>query len=421
MQNVPKFIPSDSQNCLSVRISDTLRETLELFRKHRAMRILAVVDQFNKPVGVIREVDVRALLFNPYGHALMSNPGFGKDIHNLVKPCAVAEYDLSVAELIAAYSAQIDSPGLVLTTEGQFLEALSDDQLLELMAQGRIARAEKITTNSHLFTHEILSLSGQLCEAANKVHALSETLGDQAQAMTNAAQNVAAGASHSWLGLQDVNERGHMLADAMERLTLVASQAKLVRVRTSDVIDAADPHMDELAKSGTEIGKIIEVIYSIGRQTNFLALNAQIEAVRQDASNQGFVAVAGEIKQLANETKGAAVEVTKKVDGIGHAVNDVLAAHRDITDAMGEMSAISDKIDTAVGEHTATSQIIAAYVEQAADATSEIGARAQDIGTRALHVQNSAKDLEHVSAMLLKSAIDIRSCSQEFVQSIKHT
>lgn len=419
MQNVAKLIPSDSHSCLSVRITDTLRETIELFRKHRAMHILAVVDEHNRPVGVIREVDVRALLFNPYGHALMSNPGFGKDIHNLVKSCASAEHDLGAAALIASYTAHINSPGLMLTAGGQFLEALSSDQLLELMAQGRIARAEKITTNSHLFTHEILSLSGQLCEAANQVHALSETLGDQAEAMTSAAQNVAAGASQSWSGLQDVNARGHTLAAAMERLTLVASQAKLLRDRTSNVIDEAGPHMDELAKSGTEIGKIIEVIYSIGRQTNFLALNAQIEAVRQDANSEGFVAVAGEIKQLANKTRGAAVEVTKKVNGIGHAVNDVLAAHRDVAQAMGQMSAISDKIDVAVGEHTFTSQIIASYVEQAADATSEISARAQDSGNRALNVQRSANDLERVSAMLLTSATYIRSRSQEFVQSIQ--
>lgn len=420
MQHVAKLKPDDGHTGLSVSFTDSLRETLEMFRNHRSMRILAVVDEFNQPIGVIREVDVRDLLFNPYGHALMSNPGFGKDIKNLIKPCSVAEHHLDGAELIAAYAAQADSPGLILTASGQFVETLSDDQLLELMAQGRIARAEKITTNSQLFTHEILSLSGQLCETANKVHALSEALGEQAEGMTDAAQNVAASASQSSSGLNDMNERGHMLAEAMEELTVVASKAKLVRARTGDVINAAEPHMKELAKSGKEIGNIIEVIHTIGRKTNFLALNAQIEAIRQDSDSAGFVAVAGEIKQLASQTKGAAVEITKKADRIGKAVGDVLAGHREIVDAMGQMSAISNQIDLAVGEHTATSLVIAGYVEQAAGATADIGVRAHDIGSRADHLKRSATDLKRVSAMLLKSATDIRTRSQDFVQSIQY-
>ena len=421
MQHVGKLVPDDSHTGLSVLISDTLRVTLEMFRKHRSMRVLAVIDHDNRPVGVIREIDVRDLLFNPYGHALMSNPGFGMDIKNLVKSCAVAEHHLDSTELIALYAAQADSPGLILTVTGQFLETLSDDQLLDLIAQGRLARAEKITSNSQVFTREILSLSGQLCDTANKVHALSDALGEQSNRMNDAAQNVAAVAAQSSSGLQEVNERGHMLADAMEQLTVVASEAKLVRTRTSAVINSAEPHMKELAKSSAEICNIIEVIHTIGRKTNFLALNAQIEAVRQDSDSAGFVAVAGEIKQLANQTRSAAVEVTEKVGSIGNAVGDVIVGHREIVDAMGQMSAISNKIDTAVGEHTATSLVIADYVEQAADATADISARAHDIGMRADHVQSSAKDLERVSAMLLKSATDIRTRSQEFVQSIQYT
>lgn len=420
MKQVASFEQTDGAHGLSVSLSDSLRETLELFRNNRSMRTLAVVDGANRPIGVIREVDVRDLLFNPFGHALMSNPGFGKDIKNLVKPCAVAEQHLDSAELIAIYAAHADSPALILTVEGRFVETLSDDQLLELMAQGRVARAEKITSQSHSFTQEILSLSGQLCETANTVHALSEALGEQADSMTEAAQNVAAGAAQSSSGLQDVNARGQKLAGAMEQLMKVATEAKLVRDRTRDVIDAAEPHMQALARSGSEIGNIIDVIHGVGRKTNFLALNAQIEAVRQDGNSAGFVAVAGEIKQLASQTRGAADSVTRKVDSIGKSVGDVVAGHREIVDAMGQMSTISDRIDTAVGEHSATSLVIAGYVEQAADATADISARARDIGSRAHHVQSSAKDLERVSAMLLMSATDIRTRSEEFVQSIQY-
>jgi methyl-accepting chemotaxis protein len=404
---------------LSVRISDTLRDTLDMFRNHRSMRLLAVLDDHNAPIGVIREIDVRDLLFNPYGHALMMNPGFGNDISKLVKSCALADHKLDNARLLAAYTQHADSPGLILTINGQFFETLSNDHLLDLVAQGRIARAEQIASRSQYFTEEILSLSGQLCETANQVRTLSEMLGEQADSMTEAAQNVASGAAQSSSGLQDVNQRGMKLAAAMEQLTAVASEAKQVRARTNQVICSAEPQMKALAVGGSEIGNIIRVIHDVGRKTNFLALNAQIEAVRQDSGSDGFVAVAGEIKELAGQTRGAAATVTQKVDNIGRAVGDVLAGHREIVDAMGQMSAISDRIDAAVAEHSVTSLVIAGYVDQAADATAEISTRAIDIGTRAQHVHHSASNLERVSADLLQSATNIRSRSHEFVQSIQ--
>lgn len=420
MKNVANLAPNGSHTRLSVRISDTLREALEMFRNHRSMRILAVVDHNNKPLGVIREVDVRDLLFNPYGHALMMNPGFGKDIKNLVKSCAMVDQSVDNVQLIEAYTQHTNSPGLILTNNEQFLDTLSDNHLLELVAQGRVARAEKINATSQFFTQQILSLSGQLCDTADKVHSLSEVLGEQADGMTDAAQNVAAGAAQSSSGLADINQRGFKLAGAMEQLTVIASEAKRVRDRTNNVIDAAQPQMKALATRGSEIGNIIGVIHSVGRQTNYLALNAQIEAVRQNSDNLGFVAVAGEIKQLASQTKNAADEVTKKVDSIGQAVGDVLAGHKEIVSAMGQMSAFSNQIDDAVGEHSATSLVIAGYVKQAADATADISARAHNIGKRAHHVQSSAKDLERVSAMLLESATEIRTRSQLFVESIQH-
>jgi methyl-accepting chemotaxis protein len=405
---------------LSVRVNDSLRDLLQWFRQHPSMRLLAVVDENNHPVGVVREIDVRALLFNPFGHALMSNPGFGQDIRGLISECAVADECASDSERIAAYLRHADSPGLILTRNGQFIETLSNDRLVELMAAGRMARAERITENSEQFTGAILGLSERLTKAASRMQGLSESLVEQAGEMTDAAQNVAAGAAQSSVGLQDVNDRGRRLAEALEQLSHVASSAKTVRSRTHEVIEAVTPQMNALAASGLEIRAIIDVINNIGRKTNFLALNAQIEAVRQSENTNGFIAVANEIKQLAGQTRGSADEVSIKVDRIGKAVTDVLSGHKEIAHAMDSVSDISGRIDSAVEQHSATSLVVAGYVEQAADATQDISMRAQDIGKRAKHVSANAHELEQFSSMLLQSAHEISNRSQAFVEEIKY-
>lgn len=405
---------------LSVRVDESLRELLQWFRQYPSMRLLAVVDENSCPIGIVREIDVRALLFNPFGHALMSNPGFGQDIRGLITECAMSDEAAPDSERIAAYLRHVGSPGLILTTNGQFTETLSNDRLVELMAAGRMARAERITLNGEQFTGAIVGLSEQLTRVASRMQGLSESLVEEACEMTDAAQNVAAGAAQSSAGLQDENDRGRRLAQALEQLSHVASSAKRVRSRTHDVIEAVTPQMNALAASGMEIRAIIDVINNIGRRTNFLALNAQIEAVRQSENTNGFIAVANEIKQLAGQTRGSADEVSIKVDRIGKAVGDVLSGHKEIAQAMDSVSDISGRIDSAVEEHSATSLVVAGYVEQAADATRDISMRAQDIGKRANNVSDNARELEQFSNMLLQSAHEISTRSQAFVEDIKY-
>ncbi len=404
---------------LSVRYYDSLSTAVEKFHEHMTMRLLTVVDEVGKPIGVIREDDIRGLLYNPFGHALMSNPGFGNDISGLIFPCAVAEHDLGQAEIVARHAEQPDSPGLILTYQGKFLEALSNDQLIALMVEARLERAEHISKGGERFTGEILTLSNQLSDTARRVYDLAESLHLEAQSLADSAQNVALGAEQSSMGLQDVNERGRHLAAALENLGAVALEAKQIRSRTRNVIDAAAPNMQALADSGAAISDIIEVIQNVVRRTNFLALNAQIEAARQDAGAAGFVAVAGEIKQLVKQTRGSVDQVSEKADQIDRTVSDVLGGHQEIVVAMDQISKISNQIDISVEQQSATGLAIAGFVEQAAIATSDIAIRASDIGGRADQLQSKAKQLERVSESLLSSASDISARSRAFVISLQ--
>jgi len=68
------------------------------------------------------------------------------------------------------------------------------------------------------------------------------------------------------------------------------------------------------------LSDLVEVIENVARQTNFLAINAAIEAAHAGVSGRGFAVLAAEIRQLSTQTAAVAKEIGIKIhsatDGI---------------------------------------------------------------------------------------------------------
>ena len=122
---------------------------------------------------------------------------------------------------------------------------------------------------------------------------------EREQAVANAA-SVAFETSTQTDGIADEG------AQVVENTLQVISELSVQMERAGEEISALD-------KQSQLIASIVQSISSIADQTNLLALNAAIEAARAGEQGRGFAVVADEVRQLAQRTSKATVEIVEVV------------------------------------------------------------------------------------------------------------
>ena len=83
----------------------TLLEAVEAFLENTDLRLLPLLDADRRPVGAIFERDIRRLLLNPFGHALLRNPSINSNLFEWRRTCPVMELSDDIGALTDHYRA----------------------------------------------------------------------------------------------------------------------------------------------------------------------------------------------------------------------------------------------------------------------------------------------------------------------------
>ena len=197
----------------------------------------------------------------------------------------------------------------------------------------------------------------------------------------------------------------HLLQDSQSDLTSVVTLLQSSLDEKKALVQA----VLDLSVYIKELKSMAEIVSTIARQTNMLAINAAIEAAHAGNAGRGFSVVANEIRQLSNHSSVTGKQIAEKVSLVNTAINGTMALSREfeqkdlamISHAEEVVADVVSKFGAAANAMADTSEAMRAEGQHVVDEISQVlvSLQFQDRVTQMLsHIQQDITRLEQTLA-----------------------
>ena len=410
----------------AIRSGRPLSEAVEQFQQNPSLRLLPVLDDEDRPAGAIYERDMRRILFNPFGHALLRNPSFGGRLDDHVRPCASVERSATIEMLIDLYAAEGQKcEGLIVVEAGRYAGMVGGQLLLKLAAErdarvaiARAERLERVTRESGSFRDDIATLIADLVGMADMLSRLASDAAERAAENGQAAAGMAVAAAQTADNLSGIAGSAHDLGLLFQSIDEEVRQAGAAIRAAVEQARLGSAQTQQLRVQADGIGEVNALIDAVARATATLALNAGIEAARAGEAGQGFAVVAREVKLLAGQTREAAAEIASRIEHIRTTVGHVAQGHGMMGSAIETAYQLSASVFDAVARHGAFSRTIAASMSEAGVSSDHVRLSASQISNNAGAAVDGARDIRHAASQLAAEAHRLDARASLFIEAI---
>ena len=186
--------------------------------------------------------------------------------------------------------------------------------------------------------------------------------------------------------------------------------------------------VQELGEETESINHILDMIQSINRQTNLLAINASIEAARAGESGKGFTVVASEVRKLSIETDHAINRIAMVVESIEekrkHTLDELSEAIKvfdkqlplvsgingTFSNIYGRMDNIDGQINETnklIGTVTYTKQAIENQIKDISQIAEEFVCISEEVNAETIEQAEASERINNLAIQLLESVTSL--------------
>jgi len=302
------------------------------------------------------------------------------------------------------------------------LAVQSRDELGQLadIFNGFIGKLQQMITDITQSVNTLSDSSTELSSIAESMSVGSAQTSEKAGTVARAAEEMTASMNSISAAMEESSTNTDTVATAAEEMNATineiaqnAENARQISGQAVSKVTDSTRKMNELGEAAQSIGKVVEAITDISEQVNLLSLNATIEAARAGEAGKGFAVVANEIKDLANQTSKASMDIKEKIGNIQGSAASTLGGITEISEVINNVDQIVSTIATAVEEQSAATREIAENINQASSGIQEVNLNVSQSSTVADEI---TRDISEVN----QSAADMAGRSNQVKLSAKN-
>lgn len=261
-----------------------------------------------------------------------------------------------------------------------------------------VEQQERIATQQAASVNETTTVMDELGSSSRQSSQQAESAAEDARWVLQQAEEGATGARQvltlATAGNKVVGQTLAVMSDLQEKVGVSAQQIMRLSEQTS------------------QIGNITTVVTALANQTNMLALNASVEAVRAGESGKGFGIVAAEIRRLADQSKKSADKINNLIVDIQNAINSTVMSTDEGIKTVGEAIKFSNQTSEAFsGVTQSISDTILKNQENSLTAINDITLKNKQIALtakqQAIAIEQVVEAMNNINSGAKQTAIGI--------------
>lgn len=280
------------------------------------------------------------------------------------------------------------------------------------LIEERAAIAERFETSMG-------QLAARFVATSNEVQMAAQNLSAAAEETTRQAQTVSAAAADSLSNVQTVASATEELATSVQDICGKVTHSSEIATQAAAHAVTTDANIQQLMRSASAIGQVIELIKAIASQTNLLALNATIEAARAGEAGRGFSIVAAEVKELAAQTAKATDDIHQRITEIQSATTLTVDSISKISATIDDVQNISSAVASAVEQQGGATREIAQNTHRAAQRTEEVSMNIGGVSHAASSTGAASEQLMSLSKSLSVQAHQLKDEVGDFIAGLR--
>jgi signal transduction histidine kinase len=121
-----------------VKAGSSMHEVFDQFRKNKEYTFMPVIDDFCRPIGIIREYSLKDYTYGMFGRELIRK----MRIAEFITACTVIAIDSKLEEVLCLATAELNTDGCIITDNGQYHGVILNKALLNLYEENRLMTAQ---------------------------------------------------------------------------------------------------------------------------------------------------------------------------------------------------------------------------------------------------------------------------------------